>query len=585
MKHDALGMKDDLRLISLARTFCDVGDLIYYMKQHQNVSGIQRVISSVVSSVATSYLFDNHIVWCMVDPIVNKLCQIDSTLLVNFVRQINDRDVSREILDQSIVNIEQQLTPCEPRSGDTFLIMGAFWVFEHASSMLLQMRRKGIRTALLVYDIIPIQHPEFCERSLTTVFARQMRSIVPLLDCALTISEHVKKQFDEYLRLSGVNIPTAAVPLGHDSVRHAGTNSRCELLDFEDEYVLVVGTIEIRKNHTYLLSIWKQLLTSRPIDQVPRLVLVGRQGWRVDDLMAQLEATDYLDGHVVLLEAVSDTQLDELYRGCLFTMFVSFSEGWGLPVGESLSRGKLCVASSATSIPEIGGDLPIYVDPYNISQGRTIVELLLDDRAYLAARGEAIVARFRPRNWEDYTGVLFASLEELLGDTQPSKIIVGKVPEAVWLDLGQCSDISLDAGLACTVGWYPREFWGRWMSERDAVLEFKGRPETVYRFIADLAMPPWLDQHGLKIYGAGVETVKIDCVPLQGGLLKTTVRADENGVVAVRFRCLGPTKVNPTDPRTLFVGLKRFIFYSMEDPLSYMRGIEQMTFAPLSFLA
>ena len=566
--------------------YCDIGDVIFYLKHHCNVSGIQRVISSVVLSVANSHRFEN-LVWCMVEPIANEMRQIESRALIRLVQEITSRSVERVDLDSFLADIERGLFRCEPQSGDTFLIMGAFWVFDHASAMLLRMRRKGVRTALLVYDLIPIQHPEFCERSLTTVFSRQMRSLLPLLDCAITISNHVAQQFEKYAALSNVRLPIAPVLLGHDTpaIRQSTASGRKTDLDIDGEYVLVVGTIEIRKNHGYLLHIWRHLLLERDVSSVPKLVFVGRQGWRVNDLIAQLDATDYLDGHVIVLESVDDIELNDLYLGCLFTMFVSYTEGWGLPVGESLSRGKLCVASNATSIPEIGGDFPLYIDPYNVSQGRQMVEHLLDNREYLAMRTKAIVDEFRPRSWDDYTNTLLDMVVLLANKVEPKKASVALIPEARWMPLGNTCETSLDAGLACTSGWYPREDWGCWMSARDAWIEFQGKPGTTYRFIADVSLPPWLHEHGLKVYANGKDEVKIDRLPTCGGMFKATAHADEDGVVAFRFHATGPALPNPGDPRILYVGLKRFIFYSIDDPIMYARGIEQLTLAPLNLMA
>jgi glycosyltransferase involved in cell wall biosynthesis len=69
------------------------------------------------------------------------------------------------------------------------------------------------------------------------------------------------------------------------------------------------------------------------------------------------------------LHDVTDAELDLLYRKCMFTTFPSFAEGWGLPVGESLAHGKITICSPVGGIPEVGGELLDYIDPYNVSSG------------------------------------------------------------------------------------------------------------------------------------------------------------------------------------------------------------------------
>lgn len=75
-----------------------------------------------------------------------------------------------------------------------------------------------------------------------------------------------------------------------------------------------------------------------------------RQGWRVNDFMEQLRATGFLGGRVRVPHDPSDGDIEMLYQNCLFTAFPSFVEGCGLPVGETLANGQVCVASNTSSV-------------------------------------------------------------------------------------------------------------------------------------------------------------------------------------------------------------------------------------------
>lgn len=203
----------------------------------------------------------------------------------------------------------------------------------------------------------------------------------------LTISEFTARDVKRFLEQQGLRrVPVEAVPLSH--VLH-GKKSRRPML-WSDAlvplehrpFVLSVSTIEARKNHTYLLSIWK-LFIEEGLDP-PDLVFVGRYGWRVADLMEQLRATNFMDGRVHVLHDLSDPELEQLYDACLFTAFPSFVEGWGLPIGESLAHGRPCVASNTSSMPEVGGDLVDYVDPYNLRNGIEVLRRMAFDSAYRA---------------------------------------------------------------------------------------------------------------------------------------------------------------------------------------------------------
>jgi hypothetical protein len=112
-----------------------------------------------------------------------------------------------------------------------------------------------------------------------------------------------------------------------------------------------VGTIEPRKNHTVLYYAYK-LAKTRSI-MLPRVVIVGRRGWGSDDIVRILtEDPDVKDDFVLLLNT-SDDELSWLYGHCLFTIFPSFYEGWGIPIGESVARGVPCLCSDSSSMVEI----------------------------------------------------------------------------------------------------------------------------------------------------------------------------------------------------------------------------------------
>jgi glycosyltransferase involved in cell wall biosynthesis len=182
-------------------------------------------------------------------------------------------------------------------------------------------------------------------------------------------------------------------------------------ISLPQRYVLFVSTIEIRKNHRLLVKVWRQLLERHGADAVPALIFAGQIGWLVDDLLAELTASDYLDGKIVLLPGLSDAELRQAYRSSLFTVFPSLCEGWGLPIAESLMHGKFCVASNRTSIPEVGGDLVDYFDPSNEADALAKIERLLLDPGYLKAREARLQAEYRPRTWADCVHALIGKLD------------------------------------------------------------------------------------------------------------------------------------------------------------------------------
>jgi glycosyltransferase involved in cell wall biosynthesis len=129
------------------------------------------------------------------------------------------------------------------------------------------------------------------------------------------------------------------------------------------DFVLVVGTVEIRKNH--ILAYYTYKLAAHRGISLPKLVIIGRKGWMTEqayELMSKdLEVKDMF----VFIHDGSDENLSWAYENCLYTIYPSMYEGWGLPVAESAVRGVACITSAESSIPEVAGDLVEYVDPYS----------------------------------------------------------------------------------------------------------------------------------------------------------------------------------------------------------------------------
>jgi len=294
------------------------------------------------------------------------------------------------------------------------MVLGAPWSHPDYHRLVARMREQhGMRFALLVYDIIPIRRPEWCDRSLVRLFSDWFRAVLPLTDMVFAISRATARDLERHARAQGIVLPApiAVVPIGTGFTTTPSPDTALrDDLPTPGTYALIVSTIEARKNHQLLVRVWRQLLEILPPAEVPTLVFAGRTGWMVNDLVQQLRNTDYLGGKVVIIDNPTDGELTALYRGCLFTLFPSHYEGWGLPVTESLALGKPCVISNATSLPEAGGGLARYFDPDNMTEALNVIRAVIEDRPGLAAWQARIEAEFRPVLWDTTAEVLVEAL-------------------------------------------------------------------------------------------------------------------------------------------------------------------------------
>lgn len=311
--------------------------------------------------------------------------------------------------DRSVSGFSHREFAEQSKPGDVLLALGAPWSHRDYAGLVQAQRMRGLRFAVLVHDLIPVRHPEWCDRGLVWLFREWLNSLLPVCDTIFAVSRATATDVTAYAQDRGIALaPVLTLPIGlgfsGEPARHS------ERLPPPGSYVLFVSTIEARKNHALLFRIWQRLLQDLPEAQVPTLVFAGRVGWLVEDLLAQFANTDYLDGRLVFIESPTDSELAALYKGCLFTLFPSLYEGWGLPVTESLAFGKPCLAADRTALPEAGGHLARYFDPDNLHDAYAAIRSVIEDRPGLARWEARIRKEFRPVPWSATVDALMAGL-------------------------------------------------------------------------------------------------------------------------------------------------------------------------------
>ncbi len=305
------------------------------------------------------------------------------------------------------------------RPGDWLLSLGASWHRTDYGRLLRQAREAGLRVGMLFYDLIPLRRPEWCHYTLVASFGDWLDGVLPSLDLVLAISDATAADVDRLLarRPGRPPGPVRRLPVGTGfpasmaSFRLEPEPVPDHALPPPGSYVLFVSTIEARKNHVLMFQVWRRLLATLPPAEVPILVFAGRIGWLVSDLMLQIANTNYCDGKLLIVEDPSDAVLMRLYQGCLFTVLPSLYEGWGLPVTESLAAGKPCVTSNLSALPEAGGGLTRFLDPFDLNDATRVIAEILADRDGLAHWEQEVRRRFVPVPWTRSAAVLLRALD------------------------------------------------------------------------------------------------------------------------------------------------------------------------------
>lgn len=160
-------------------------------------------------------------------------------------------------------------------------------------------------------------------------------------------------------------------------------------LHVEEPYVLMVGTVEPRKN---VLLGAQTVARLRERGRDLRLVIVGRQGWAGGDEVSSLRELERR-GAVVWPGYVTDAQRDELYAGASALLLPSIYEGFGMPLVEAMAAGVPCLCSAIPAFEEVAGDAALRLDPAQPDRWVEALDELLDNPKLSARMRSAGLAR------------------------------------------------------------------------------------------------------------------------------------------------------------------------------------------------
>jgi glycosyltransferase involved in cell wall biosynthesis len=176
----------------------------------------------------------------------------------------------------------------------------------------------------------------------------------------------------------------------------------------ELDYLLIVSTIEPRKNHLTLLSAWEQLRAMR--FPALKLVMVGELGWHQKQIVRKFRL--WLDrGDAFLLEDVMAEELRVLYAQAKLTVCPSFGEGFDFSGIEAMRSGCAVAASDIPVHREVFGEAAQYFNPYSVESLTHAIESVIDPagqglRRELIARGARVAERYTPEailpKWQEF---------------------------------------------------------------------------------------------------------------------------------------------------------------------------------------
>lgn len=257
------------------------------------------------------------------------------------------------------------------------------------------------RTVITVHDLAFMKYPQVVTGSSRAFLEYWVPRSIKMADKIICVSNSTKNDIMEHFNIQENKMVVIHEgcdgrfrPLPDDGVLKERCRNKYGL---PDRFILYLGTLEPRKNIPSLLKAFAK--ARHDIDGL-KLVLAGKRGWLYQKIFDTIDDLG-LQNDVFCAGAVDYQDLPLIYNLCEFFAFPSIYEGFGLPVLEAMACGKAVITSNISSLPEVGGDAVLLIDPNDIEGIAAALKKLSVDTAYRGLLEKKGLERARSFTWED----------------------------------------------------------------------------------------------------------------------------------------------------------------------------------------
>lgn len=323
---------------------------------------------------------------------------------------------------------QQAARTLELGPGDLLILADACWkdleIWEHVR----RARAAGAFIATVIYDIIPLSHPQFVVSGHEAGFRQYLREAVTSSDLIVAISQTIRDQLREQLPVIFPDVESFPRVEGFSMGADFGETDqavRKELVELFSQRTqptpyLTVSTIEPRKNHSFTLRAM-EMSWSRGANV--RLMCVGKRGWMSDDLLRAIETHAEFGKRLFWYDDLSDSELFYCYRHARGTISSSFVEGFNLPIVESLWHGRKTFVSDTPIHREVGR---AHVEYFGLSSSESLVRAIARWEAELALGANMEQRQIIPMSWRESTELLLEKTQAAYADARGEQFRAGE---------------------------------------------------------------------------------------------------------------------------------------------------------------
>lgn len=238
----------------------------------------------------------------------------------------------------------------------------------HATTYVLPFYKpKNTKYILTIYDISFKVNKNVYPLIYQLYFDFMIKHSIGIADKIITISENTKKDLIKFYKAKPEKIQTIYISCSEDFAKYTST---AKLIN--ESYIMALAGHPTRKNLKNLILSYK----NSSIKDKIKLVIAGKIYDNPKKELLSFICRHGLERNIILTGFVSFEQLKNLYRNCLFFIYPSYYEGFGIPVLEAIKSNSLVVLSNTSSMVELlPSNYPLYTNPYDNSDITSKIEL------------------------------------------------------------------------------------------------------------------------------------------------------------------------------------------------------------------
>lgn len=250
-----------------------------------------------------------------------------------------------------------------------------------------------------VHDLGPLTHPEYFSKSRPWLRSAGINSAIKHADIIVSVSSATAEAI-ETIAGHSLGDRIRIIPEGVSEIFFKKSGLIClatlEGLPANNEpFFLWTGSLNPRKNLGNVLDAYESIT-----EQVPHhLVLAGGLGWDNHELLERITGSRFCD-RIHRPGFVTDDQLIALYQSASAFIYVSFMEGFGLPILEAMACECPVITSNISSMPEVAGENAILVDPGNVNEIADAMQTLASDKTLSGHLSRTGLDRARQFTWD-----------------------------------------------------------------------------------------------------------------------------------------------------------------------------------------